>query len=321
MMKKRILYALGVLLPLALIITMVVVLRGSVRTVQDGGNRLANSGSGDTDTKISEEITENADTSEKTDIDENKVWLLTKKTYSNGQYTLYTYEDNGGQLATRYAADGRELGIESKYSPLSENDYETLSRSFDDAGNVTSYNKSKVSKRNVTDSGYELEETCYYNPNSDDVSGYIDVTYEKCGESDVMTGYKSYSLGGGDGRQKVLSAYMKAEINDKGQTTRSAYYDGNDVLTSESLSTFDAKGNEKENTFISYANDGSVQNKSVTKSEYDGPNGSLSKKVQYNESGAKVSDTVYEYDKYGNVIKETVTAADGLVTWTQMEYR
>lgn len=151
-------------------------------------------------------------------------------------------------------------------------------------------------------------------------------------DGDSIQKSESYFYNGASTEPSMIDKY---EYDEKGNVTKEASYkmDGSLIIENKSEYEYDNEGNILSKTttdsaggeykeVYQYADDGKVA--SMTHSHQDGgvmtedrkeeyeydENGYLVKEIHYLD-GEKRTISTFEYDEYGNVLKEKVTAADG----------
>ena len=217
--------------------------------------------------------------------------LVHTVTDQNGNTVTYTYNDSG-QLVLETDADQNK----TEYT-YSKGDLVSVE---DKNGNVTTYTYNKqgqVEKTTITDkaSGESYTTT---------------TLYDDLGRTDTVMDAE----GGCTFYEYDCKGNLKAKTEPAG--ARTVYsYDGNSQMVKEAVYATDASTEAVSVTTYTYTKEGLL--KSVTdeasgtviQNTYD-KTGNKTKEVEKDKNGKELSETLYEYDKAGNVIKETAVCLD-----------
>ncbi|MBR6384139.1 MAG: DUF4214 domain-containing protein [Lachnospiraceae bacterium] len=243
----------------------------------------------------------------KTNVDQQaKRYRVSRRDYSNGDYTIIEYKDGGNESTkeTRYDSAGNFRGYEYIYEHNSDFTEKKFGKTFfEDDGKLKDnyfyreeYNKDGTLKTHYyCDEGWNTQGATSYEYT---LSGNVSLLVKVTGYGDDLE-YKY------DNKNRIIS------INGFGNN--------GEPRTIEIREYFNQKENEEEDIKkISRTTFNAFGVKTTKVSEYDG-NGNVITDTTYNDEGEETEIKNYKYDKNGNMIKETVVRK-GITTSVECEY-
>ncbi|MCR4999171.1 MAG: DUF4214 domain-containing protein [Lachnospiraceae bacterium] len=279
---------------------------------------------------------------EKTNVEEHG-WRIAKKTYSNGQYSLYSYISGYAMpKIVRYSAEGIELGVEQS-NEYDENSKQGthVSAYYDEDGSLSNYERSVYTY--VSENTDELVERDTVYDQAGTITGYKDVVQQNIyGTGDFYTvEEKDYDA------NNNLESIWKYNYGPKGKYTSYAWYRADGTLHSISTYDLDNEGKVHGGSTIYYKEDGvTVDSSYKTVVEFGADGNAVKENLSYNDElaaytlyirengkltrsefhqadGTLSMVTEYQYDAYGNVVKEARTDyydGEPKVYWEVLEY-
>ena len=243
-------------------------------------------------------------------------WRVTKKTYSNGQYSLYSYNhaDAYPSKVVRYRANGSEIGME-QLNEYGSNSGKYGFADYDEQGNCTMYEVVAYEQTNDSGQGFTEKGTKYDQNNN--VVGYVETQFAHFESAICPVEQRDYDV------NHKLESYRKTQwSNDGKRELKAEVYRADNTLRFVYENTYDKYGNKTVETDKFYESDGvTISFTYKTTYEYAGPNGQISKSVRYGTNGQMEGWTSYFYNN-GKLIRTEAYSADGkkLESKTELEY-
>ena len=251
----------------------------------------------------------------------SKLYRVSRIDYSNGEYVLVKYEYSDVEISKiRYDVNGNQMCYDYRDETMSNGDYYYGATEYYDDGSYfyeyhykTTYNsdKSERTEYSYIDDWATLE---YY-----DVYNDVEYTYTDPDETYTARHPISATCYDADGNKTGSMIYQYYSNNKQKRIIQ--YDDSGKMINEQQYEYYDKKGYEyqyvKKYVEIDYNYDGTVNNKNIE--EYDENENQI--KYSSYPDGVLSEYKVYDYDSKGNMIKSTCyTSTNEVAYYTDFEY-